>query len=324
MRLRLQPVLTVFALALALCVMVPAVPAQRTKRLILTDGSYQAATQWEIQGDRVHYFSSERHEWEDVPKSLIDWKATDEYNSGKGDLRPSDPTLRMEMKKEDEEEAAERVREAAQTPTVAPGLKLPSEGGVILLDEFGGRPALAIVAQNGSELNKHTGRNILRAAINPIPSGAKQSIELKGSHARVQAHTTTPEIYLDIEQAPQEEPVSVEDRFRVVRVQSKKDHRVVGNLKVSLLGEASEQTSAVKVRVERFSGDWVRLIPLENLAPGEYAVLEMLGPKTINTFVWDFGVDPSAPANPTAWKPEAPKQKPTNPDANPVLIPKKP
>jgi hypothetical protein len=310
-------------LALAFIALAPSAHAQKTKRLILTDGSYQSVTQWEVQGDRVHYYSSERREWEDLPKSMIDWAATDDFNSGKSSLRPSDPTLGQDLKQEEAEEAAERAKEEAQSPTVAPGLKLPSQGGIFLLDQYEGKPSLAEVVQNGSELNKQMGRNILRAAINPISTSTKQSIEIKGEHACVQAHTTSPQIFIDIDQDTQQQPLRVEDRFKLVRVQSKKGNRVVGNLKVSIVGKYSEETSSVNVRAEKFSGDWVKLTPLEVLTPGEYAVIEMLGNKSMNTYVWDFGINPSAPPNPTAWKADPLKANSTGSDASPVLLPKK-
>ena len=290
--------------------------AQATKRLILKDGSYQVVTKFEVKGDRVRYYSAERAQWEEMPGSMVDWEATEAYEK---DAASEKNSALEQALKEDEEDAA---KESSATPEVAPGIRLPDGGGVYLLENFKNQPQLDELVQTNSEINKQTGKNILRATINPIAS-AKQSIELKGAHARVQSHTGTPEIYIDIDSDTQTEKLDLADHFRIARVTEKKDMRVLGNLKVSMIGKVSQEGSFVKTSAEKMGGDWVKLKPLEPLPPGEYAVVEMLTPKEMNLYVWDFGVNPNAPENSTAWKPVPPKANKMGTDESPVLVPHK-
>jgi hypothetical protein len=287
---------------------------QNPKRLIMKDGSYQAATQWEIKGDRVRYYSAERYDWEELPTSLVDWAATDKYNGEREGQRNENI---KEIAKADE--ADER-----ESPLVATGLRLPNTGGVFLFDDFKGQPQLDELIQNGGELNKHTGRNILRSAINPVALSSTQTIELQGLHARVQAHTGQPAIFLNIDTSDDSQPAFTQktpdkdqpaNRYGIVRVEQKKDVRVVGKLNVAVYGKVSQKESWIPVTTAPL-GEWVKLTPTEPLPPGEYAVVELLEKKQINLFVWDFGVDPSAPANPTAWTPRQPEK--SNTVTNPV------
>ncbi len=268
---------------------------QKTKRLILKDGSYQSVVKYEMQGNRVHYFSAERYEWEDIPSSLIDWEATKKYEA---DLSSG----KLAKLEETPEEKEEREKEEANSPEVAPGLHLPGSGGVFLFDQYQGKPELAEIVQNGSELNKSTGKNTIRATINPL-AGTRQAFEVKGVHAQIQSHVPRPIIYIDIDEGPVND-VAFTDRFRIVRAEIKNGVRIVANLKISATGKVSEQSTVVPVKVEKLgTGEWMKITPVGDLAPGEYAVVEMLGAEEMNLYVWDFGVNPNAPANPNTWQP---------------------
>jgi len=279
-------------------------PEQQTKRLILKDGSYQMVSKYETQGDRIHYFSVERMEWEDLPASLVDWDATNKYAE---DLSKGKARAHVETPEEQEE----REKEEANSPEILPGLRLPGTGGVFLLDQFNGQPELAEILQNGSELNQRANKkSVLRTAINPVGS-SKHSFELKGSHARIQSHVATPTLYLDIDQAALND-IPVADRFRIVRAGAKNDVRVIGNLKVTFTGKTSQEGNYIPTRVEKVgTGEWFRVMPERALSPGEYAVVEMLSPEEINLYVWDFGVNAQAPANPNTWRPAPPSTNPT-------------
>src|ERR1700757_641551 len=172
-----------FTLLILACAWPPFSLAQTlAHRLILKEGSYQSVTQYEIKGERVRYYSAERGEWEEVPKSLVDWEATEKYEQGRLQGTPSPEAVQL-----DKELEAEQMAEEARSPHVAPGLRLPGDGGIFLLDTFENQPQLAELQQSGGELNRNMKKNILRAAINPLAS-AKQTIELPGQHAKVQSH----------------------------------------------------------------------------------------------------------------------------------------
>src|SRR5580658_5289879 len=242
-RTRTRIVLLLIATLLVLA-RVPSHAQQLAKRLILKDGSYQLATKWEVKGDRVRYLSAERDEWEEVPNSLVDWAATDKYEKDRTAGVPTPEAVEL-----DKEVEAERRAEEAKTPQVAPGLHLPEDGGMFLLDTFQTQPQLVLLQQNTGEVNRNTKTNILRSAINPIASG-KQTIELDGLHATVQAHASVPTIYVNFDQDQNSSPSSQQgpqqpqqpeqpwDRYHIVRVQPKKGKRIVGDIKTNPLGKA--------------------------------------------------------------------------------------
>jgi len=308
-----------FALALASAVLcslsaVPAPAQSLAKRLILKDGSYQLATKYEIHGDRVRYYSAERGEWEEVPNSFIDWDATEKYEQGRLLGAPSPEAVQL-----DKELEAEQKAEEARSPQVAPGLRLPEEGGILLLDTYQNQPQLAELQQSGGELNRNTKSNILRAAINPLAS-ARQTIELPGDHAKVQSHAAVPSIYANLDAgqtaagapaagAPaasaEPPPPPPAERFKIIRVEAKGGKRIAGAVKIAVTGKTKTDERFVAATVTPMTGGWVKVTPTEPLPPGEYALAEMLGKEGMNLYVWDFGVNPSAPANEFAWKPDA-------------------
>jgi hypothetical protein len=265
------------------------------ERLILKDGSFQTCLKYEVQGDRVHYLSAERYEYEDIPTSLIDWDATKKYNDDLGAHK-----LRTHVVETPEEKEA-REKEEANSPEVAPGLHLPGSGGVFLLDDFQGKTEMAEIVQNGSETTKDAKKGVLRSAINPFST--KQGLELKGAHAQIQSHVARPTIYIDIDVGPIND-ATLNDRFRLVGVTVKGDTRILGSAKVSMSGNVSQQANFLPAKVEKQgTGDWIKVTTTQNLPPGEYAVVEMLSPQEMNLYVWDFGVNPNAPANPNVWRP---------------------
>jgi hypothetical protein len=289
--------------------------AEANKRLILKDGTYQVVQKYEIKGDRVRYLSAERYEWEEIPNQLIDWAATKKYEE---DLKTAVAHSAEQVDKEFESELKE---EDIQTPEVASNLRLPITGGVFVLDTFSNTPQLIELSQAGSQVDSHTGKNILWKTVNPLAS-QKQTVEVPGPRAKIQVHVTRPVIFLNVDTDPEDQkasarqtgdtrPTSDAFRFRFVKLEPKKNSRVLAELKTAFTGDTTQNKNIVETVGQLVPGGaWVRIQPKQDLPPGEYAVAELIGDSEMNMYVWDFGINPNAPESPTAWKPQAPKPQP--------------
>ena len=259
---------------------------QAVHRLILTDGSYQMASEIERQGERVRYFSAERGEWEELPASLVDWKATDEWNAESA-RRTAEADSAQGLHQVTAEEIAARKEEMMNTPLVAPGLRLPPEGGIFLYEDLAGHPALVKLEGTKLQVDEHVGATILKRSVAPVAS-QRQTIELAGASAKTHMHTAAPTIFVDMESDSGLIPA---ENFRLARLERKRDKRVLGTNTVRVTGDEQMKQQFVRSRAEKFSGEWWKVIPLEDLAPGEYALVVFYDGATQGNVVWDFGVE---------------------------------
>jgi hypothetical protein len=81
-------------------------------KLYLTDGSYHLVREYQVQADRVRFYSVERGEWEEIPLEMVDLKRT------KTEVEEREKALEKEEKIVAEESAAEAEvkREASRIP----------------------------------------------------------------------------------------------------------------------------------------------------------------------------------------------------------------
>jgi hypothetical protein len=298
----------------------PDLPGMATNhRLILKDGNYQIVRKYEIVGDRVRYISVERGgDWEELPAELVDWDATRKWERDHANMADEPSPAMKEAAEIDKEEAAERDEEKARMPEVARGLELPDEDGVFALDTYQDTPELVelLPSEVGVEQKKNRGLK----SLNPL-AGAKADIDLDGAHAKVHLHVNDPAIYLSLGAQDNAEKVlshamtvsttsakevanrkhgahSPSSGFAIVRVDERKELRVVGAIHVSPTGTVTQDEDVIATKVEVLPGKhWLRIQALKSLTIGEYALVEIISPTDINPAVWDFRIAPDTEDN---------------------------
>jgi hypothetical protein len=296
-------------------------------RLILKDGSYQIVMSYRVVGSVVHYISAERGgAEEEIPISLVDLDATHRWEKQHTQPAPSTDSDNPQPPAIDPELLKEEAERAALTPEVAKDLRLPEEDSTLALDTFHGTPELVPLAQTDSDLNRNTGHNLLKAAVNPL-SASHQIVQLKGETSPIQLHIKDPVLYLrigdesvgntagtpltvdthgatsSIKSDP--EGGSAKSRYVIVRADVRKGVRVIASFRIGLLGGGGHQEDVVETTTELLpGGHWLKVTPKEELDFGEFALMEVISDKAVNLGVWDFGVHPVSPENREVIKPE--------------------
>jgi hypothetical protein len=233
-------------------------------KLYLKDGTYQLAREYQVQGDRVKFFSTDRGEWEEIPLELVDLKKTE------GEMKQRAEEIREDAKANDEEEKAERA--AAHEIT-----RVPVEPGAYHVQGDKIQPMKVGEVQVAN--NKR--RNVLKV-LSPIPMvTGKSTLEMDGLHSQTRFDDPMPEFYLRM---------SEEERFGIIQMGEHNGNRVLEKLTiVPVTKEIVEEPTMVPTYHKQAGEGMYKIWPQKPLEPGEYAVVEYTDGK-VNMQSWDFGI----------------------------------
>lgn len=246
----------------------------RGKKLILKDGTFQLVSKYQVIGKRVRYYSVERSEWEEIPASLVDWPATRKANEH--------PSTRAEqaiaLAHRVDLEAHPGNLDVDAGTGLPPGVLLPSGDGMFAFNGKTVRPLKTHLAK--TSLNK---ARFLAKVLVPVPVfSTKYTVSLKGKHAPARIANSEPLFFYRTNDrtAP---------RIRLIRAQVKGHRRDIEFLS-KFYGEKKTQANEIPLDIEAVNPDTYRLMPKQDLVPGEY-VLAMVDPgQGIDMYVWDFGI----------------------------------
>jgi hypothetical protein len=247
-------------------------------KLYLKDGSYQLVKSYEVEGDRVRYYSLERSDWEEVPVSMVDFDATKKGEAAQKALQKK----QLEAAHALDEQHFNDIQ-----PTgfeVAPGIQLPAAQGVYAFD---GERVIPMVQSSG-EIVRDKKRFALSLALPAPILKNRDLVVLDGARAAVRFAATKPAFYVQFTDANPND-------MMLIPVTGKKDMRIVEKIQKGIgVGPSGELRDQIPLERRELKPGLILLHPLTPLAPGEYVLGELLSQK-LNLEVWDFGID-GAPA----------------------------
>lgn len=243
-------------------------------KLYLKDGSYQLVKSYEVQGDRVRFYSLERSQWEEVPTSMVDFNAT---KRGEAEQKAAQQKQLEDARKLD----TERFPPTAATGfEVAPGMHLPAVDGVYAFD---GKRVITLIQSSG-EIITDKKRSLLSMALPGPLLKRRNLVILEGPKAAVRIRATKPAFYVQY-------PDIKMDDVQLIPVTSKKEMRIIEKIQSGIgVGKSGEVRDAFPVERKEIKPGLILIHPLQPLTEGEYALAELVSQK-LNLEVWDFGID---------------------------------
>ena len=218
---------TLFALPLLLGVLAASRAVGANQKLFMKDGSYQIVSTYDVQGDRVRYYSVERAEWEEVPTSLVDFDAT------KRDEEETKAARKKQLEQAREVEKERFYKPPDQGMEVAPGIRLPGDNGVFTLE---GKRLVRMVQSAGEEVTDKKRQAMLLAVPLPVMK-ARSLVILEGAKATIRLNDPLPVFYVQSADA-------LGAKLELVRLKPGKDSRVVEDLETSREKAAKPPKSA--------------------------------------------------------------------------------
>jgi hypothetical protein len=233
-------------------------------KLYMKDGSYHIVREYQVQPDRVHFYSVERSDWEDVPLDLVDLKRT------QSEAADRQARLEEDAKVVAQEEKAERELEKEKS-------RIPQDPGAYWL--LGNEVQVMKLAESTIHTNK--GRAILKK-LTPVPMvTGKATLEIQGANSLNVFTDPEQEFYIQL---------SEPERFGIAKLTAKGAVRIVENVTtLPVVNEIVEEPTMVDILKKEVDGGLYKIWPKEKLAPGEYAVVEYTESK-LNIQVWDFAI----------------------------------
>jgi hypothetical protein len=241
--------------------------AQQLK-LYLKDGTYQIVREYAVKDDRVRYWSTERQDWEELPKELVDFARTEGELKKKAAARDEEEKL---IAAEDKVEREERARMA----------RIPPEPGVYY--EIPDTTEMQALKAAESKFVKDRKRSILKV-MSPIPLiNGKATIEIDGEHATYVVKSRRPEFYFRL---------SDDESFNFFKLTPGRGTRIVEKVTIAaVVNEPVEEPVIVEAFRQQLADRLFKMWPTADLEPGEYALVQYTEGK-MNPQIWDFRVQP--------------------------------